>query len=76
MIVYVVTKEGVYRHEIMGVYKSKLQAIARADFCRSKEWDFYHTYDVTEWVLGKDGKYDEDNGPDEKLVYTANKKKE
>lgn len=54
---YIVTREGVYRHEILGVYLSFKEADKRAELCSAD--DGYHEYQVTEVTLDKD-KEDDD----------------
>ena len=44
--VFVVTRQGIYRHEITGVYFSKGSAVKRAKKCLSEEHDDYHEYDI------------------------------
>lgn len=50
MNLYVVTREGVYRHEIIGIYSNEKLAIDRA---KSIKHDNYHTYNVSSCVLNK-----------------------
>ena len=48
MNVYLVTREGVYRHEIMGLRLTEEAAIALAKDCALGEGDDYHCFDVVE----------------------------
>lgn len=49
---YIVTKEGVYRHEILGLYKSEHQARQRAVECSQTESDGYHDFTVSKIEFG------------------------
>ena len=53
MNVYLVTREGVYRHEIMGLRSSEEAAIQLATDCALEEGDDYHCFDVL--ALSLDG---------------------
>lgn len=44
--VWVITKQGVYRHEIVGVFSSKEMAIEVAVSANNGEIDDYHDFDV------------------------------
>ena len=46
MNVYVVFKDGVYRHEIVGLYESLEKAIDGAKYAVSLEKDSYHTFEI------------------------------
>ena len=46
MNVYVIVKGGVYRHEIRGVYKSRVSAEVAANHLAAKEKDNYHEFEV------------------------------
>jgi len=43
---YCVIQTGVYRHAIVGVYSSELDACARAVKCAREERDKYHSWEV------------------------------
>jgi hypothetical protein len=45
-IVFVVTREGVYRHEVLGIYRDSVDAGSRALQCANEEKDGYHEYVV------------------------------
>jgi hypothetical protein len=66
MIVYIAIKEGVYRHEIVGVYDDVNKAIERAKELCDAEPDDYHNFDIGECTL---------NTPigDVEIVQTINK---
>lgn len=52
MKVYTVTKEGVYRHEILGIYTGLNQAMAAAESIAGHvDEDGYHAYQVGESEL-------------------------
>jgi len=51
---YAVTKEGVYRHEIMGVYNDFNLAVNRAIDCMNSERDNWHQFDVLYFYLNED----------------------
>jgi len=53
MNVYTVTKEGVYRHEILGIFSTLAEAKKAANSNAEIDNDNYHTYDVTRFKLGK-----------------------
>lgn len=50
MTVYVVTRKGVYRHEILGIYTKHEDALDRAKLVAKQE-DNYHTFDVSRCEL-------------------------
>ena len=50
--VYVVTMEGVYRHNIMGIFKKLEFAKQVAINAIKEERDDYHSFDVREFDLG------------------------
>lgn len=60
--VFLVTKEGVYRHEIMGVYLTQQEAQKRAiaiagqdtDGWKNRDGDGYHQFAVCKAVIGDD----------------------
>lgn len=49
---YVVTREGVYRHEIVGVYDRQDIALEAAKTAIAEEDDDYHDFNVGECTLG------------------------
>lgn len=49
---FIVTKEGVYRHAILGLYKSEHQAKQRAIECSKSESDGYHDFCVSRVEFG------------------------
>lgn len=51
MNLYVVTKEGMYRHEICGIYDSEDLAINRAEEVCKAEHDDYHEFYVLQFDL-------------------------
>lgn len=48
---YIVTKEGVYRHDILGIFTSKKAANDHADVCSQAEEDDYHNFLVAEYEV-------------------------
>jgi len=50
---YAVTREGIYRHEILGVFEKKDDAIFCAEGAYKEENDKYHSYHVLEFPLNK-----------------------
>ena len=50
-MIFLVTREGVYRHEIMGLRSTEEAAIALAKDCALGEGDDYHSFDVVEMAL-------------------------
>ena len=56
---FVITKEGVYRHEIVGIYSHRPAAIERAKERIKDEGDDYHKFEVMECEVNapiEDGK--------------------
>ncbi len=51
MIVYLVVQQGVYRHDIRGVYTSPDAAVAAAKRAAADDSDSYHDYTVYEATL-------------------------
>lgn len=51
MRLYAVSKEGVYRHEIVGIYDNAEVAIERGVEAAREEYDDYHHFDVLEFDL-------------------------
>jgi hypothetical protein len=51
--VYVVTKEGVYRQEIGGIFRTPEEAKETARNMALNDRDSYHKYEVREFVLGE-----------------------
>lgn len=47
MILYVVTKQGVYRHEVLGIFDTADAAAARALEASLAEEDGYHAFRVS-----------------------------
>ena len=45
-LLYVITREGVYRHEILGVFSDKQKAIESASIAINEEKDNYHEIHV------------------------------
>jgi hypothetical protein len=54
MRIFAVSREGVYRHEIVGVYDDIELAIERGVNAAKEEWDDYHHFDVLEYTLNED----------------------
>lgn len=52
MNIYVVTREGVYRHEILGAFFSIEEAKRVAEKACTDDTDDYHVYDVNKLVEG------------------------
>lgn len=50
-LLYIVTKEGRFRHDIRGVFDSSDAAIARADDAAMADHDSYHEYCVYSIML-------------------------
>lgn len=63
--VFVVTKQGVYRHDIMGIYTVRGNAFRAARKALKLEHDEYHTFHVTEISLDTPAGKDEYGGIDE-----------
>jgi hypothetical protein len=53
MQLFVVTKEGVYRHEIVGIYTDKGRAMGEAEVAIKAENDDYHEFYVSECEADK-----------------------
>ena len=56
---FVVTKEWVYLHDIMGIYSHYPAALERARFCILAEGDDYHKFEIMECDVNRpiiDGK--------------------
>jgi hypothetical protein len=51
MKIYLVTAQGIYRHEIGAVYGSEERARAYAQLCADFDVDSYHEYHVIECEL-------------------------
>lgn len=51
---YVVTREGVYRHEIVGVFDDQIKACEAAKDVISKEPDDYHSFAINEFLKNVD----------------------
>jgi hypothetical protein len=64
MKLYIVTREGVYRHEILGVYDTKEAAEKRAQWGTDHDIDNYHGYRVGECELNEDLKDDVRDRPE------------
>ena len=50
--VYVITREGVYRHETLGIYLDRDIAVLEAIEAIEAERDDYHDISVTEYGIG------------------------
>lgn len=50
---YAVFREGVYRHECLGVFNHVLGAIKTADLAADRDHDSHHSYDVTYFEINK-----------------------
>jgi len=61
MIVYAVFKQGVYRHECGGIFKTKDGAIAAAKSLADGDNDDYHDYTVIPFVIDRAGQQKKDN---------------
>lgn len=46
MIVYVITREGIYRHEVLGIFTTEQAAIDRAAQIDAGEPDHWHDIDI------------------------------
>lgn len=57
MDVFIVTQEGVYRHNIAGVYLGEQSARAAAEAAIRAEPDDYHSFHVTRMVVGEPGEH-------------------
>lgn len=53
MVVYVVVKEGCYRHEVIGAFATPAQARAAAEEAQALETDDYHTWEVLRFLVGE-----------------------
>ena len=51
MSVYAVFREGVYRHECLGIFTNTERAIERARECAAGDGDDYHVYQVSAVAL-------------------------
>lgn len=51
MELYIVTCEGVYRHEILGIFDNEESAWKEAEERAKNDVDDYHNYDVSKCVL-------------------------
>jgi len=75
--VFVVTRQGVYRHEIMGIYTTRGKAFRAAKAALKAEPDNYHTFNVTEISLDTPAGKDEYGAIDEgKLLRIYGRDKE
>jgi len=63
--VFVVTKQGVYRHDIMGIYTVRGKAFRAAKAALKAEHDNYHNFHVTEIPLDTPAGRDEYGAIDE-----------
>ena len=52
-LIYIVIEEGVYRHDIKGVYLKESDAVNRAIEVIKQRKDGYHRYTVLKCVVGK-----------------------
>jgi hypothetical protein len=57
MNVFIVTREGVYRHEMVGAYLDEQDARAAAWAAIHAEEDDYHSFHVTRMVIGEVGEH-------------------
>lgn len=62
MTVFIVTQEGKYRHNILGVYTEERSARKRALQCAKLEVDGYHDYQVSTAII---------NGPCDDVNHTG-----
>ena len=53
-VLYVVSREGVYRHEILGIYRTQVMAEARAKEVAMHEPDGWHDIQVSTATLDRD----------------------
>jgi hypothetical protein len=53
MEMFIITREGVYRHEILGLYTDYTTACEVADECARSDKDTYHTYVVSGIVVNQ-----------------------
>lgn len=53
MLLYVVTREGVYTQGIVGVFATKEAAREAAKEAKAREGDKYHSFAVAEYELGE-----------------------
>lgn len=54
MELYAVTRQGVYRHEVLGIFNTKDLAINRAKEVCAGEEDDYHNFHVYQFTLNQD----------------------
>jgi hypothetical protein len=57
MKVFIVTREGVYRHEIEGVYLTEAEAREKALEALKSQGDDYHSFDVMWMMVGQPGEH-------------------
>lgn len=57
MDIFVVTREGVYRHEIVGAYHDVDAAIEAAKIAAANEPDDYHSFEVAHLNVGMAGEH-------------------
>jgi hypothetical protein len=57
MKVFIVTREGVYRHEIEGVYPTEAEAREKALEVLKSQGDDYHAFDVMWMLIGEPGEH-------------------
>ncbi len=50
-VVYLVVQQGIYRHDIRGVYTSVEAAVVAAKRAAAEDRDNYHEYEVYQTVL-------------------------
>ncbi len=78
--VYATTKEGIYRHEILGIFDSKDAAINTAKKAAIEDTDSHHNYEVRifdlNFVAIPKSRYGGDIDCDGIIIFTTNKDKE
>lgn len=79
MIVFVILKEGVYRHECCGVYSAEEIAIESARALANNDSDNYHSYIVIPFTVNHvprtiEGYYNSINEPDSIFEYKKESK--
>lgn len=75
MNVYVVIKKGVYRHRIIGVWKTLATAQLEAGRAILKEPDNYHVMQVVETPLDEVATIDELGEEEDKVIATLRRDK-
>jgi hypothetical protein len=79
MKLFAVFREGIYRHECVGIFSTRKKAATAADTAANKDVDGYHTYAVVPFYQDKERpmkstKYQSPDIIELKTVYSARKK--